>query len=1148
MSYQEMNRKLLFSKVLLIICLIAPFGHIRSIPVIEDLNSSKAAIKNESFEINNIQFEHVDLGGVLSNSAIYSVLQDHLGFMWFGTQIGLVKYDGYEITVYRNDSQNPESLSDDSVYALHEDAAGNLWIGTRSGGLNLFDRNREVFKVYRHQEDDPNSLSHDQVYTIFGDSDGILWIGTRNGLDRFDHKKGVFTTFQHNEDDANSISSNVVHAIIQTQAGSLWVGAGSELNYFDIKNESFKHISRQLQNHENQADNTILSLSSGDQNMLWIGREEGIELFNIEAGKFSKKLKLSGDSSDSQAISIITIYQDRHDILWIGTLNHGIFLADGQTGTVTQYRHKPDDSDSLSDDMVFSIYQDAAGNYWICTLSGVNYFDPNARKFHTYLTPDGNEDEADNSTINAIAHDKENGLWIGTTNSGLEYLNRETKEVTQYRFIPEDSQSIQSDKIWSLLVDKDGVLWVGTGGGGLSRFNKTSKTFTNYRHDPQNPGSLIDNNITRILQDRTGALWLATNNGLDRFDAAEEIFTHYQHQPGRPGSLSEYRAVALCEDHQGILWIGTWGEGLYALDLSTVEKTSPEDTFFTNYRNQANNPDSLSSNNVFTIHEDVNGTLWVGTQSGLNRFHRESGVFTVYNKQDGLPSNIIVGILEDPHPPGSSQGSHLWLSTEGLSRFDTGKVEFTNYDVQDGLASNSSALGAYYRNERGEMFFGTTSGITYFHPHNIIDNAYIPPVVLTNFQIYNEPVPIGDNSPLDAHINVKSSLELDYTDSVITFEYAALNYTNPEKNQYSYKLEGLDKDWNNVGTRRFATYTTLPPGTYTFRVRGSNNDGVWNTEGLSLKIVVNPPWWKTWWAYSIYGMIIVGMIFGYNYYRMKEKNRRVAQLEAEVSERTIYLQSTNRQLQTEIKERWRAEQELQTLNQELENRVNERTLRVRQLAARLAETEEIERQKIAAELHDQISQNLVALSVSLEILRGELQPPAENIQSNSNPLKYIGNMHQIVQQTSQRIRGLMEDLRPPALEEYGLLAALRWNSSQLSLANQIQIDVTGNQILPRPSPAVETALFRIAQEATINAIHHSNAATIQIKLQDAPHQIRLIICDDGIGFDLQNPPLSKERKHWGLQIMTERAESVGGSFLIETAPGKGVTITVEVKK
>jgi AraC-like DNA-binding protein len=583
----------------------------------------------------------------------------------------------------------------------------------------------------------------------------------------------------------------------------------------------------------------------------------------------------------------------------------------GSSPTFIHYRYDPNNPNCLKNNAVESIYEDRSGVLWIGIYRGglnklilrdIRGVDRERNQFIHYQTIPNNHNSLSNNAVNAICEDRRGILWVGTDGGGLNKITPPGKEGEPLTFQhhhndPRDPHSLSDNIVTCICEDHLGVLWIGTYTGGLNKLEpithdeknnqkllqgvqgdgfleksppgrrrQKNLIFTHYKNEPGSPKSLSNNFIMTIYEDRSGELWIGTiDGGLNRFDRNAETFSHFQNSPGNPNSLSGNSVFSIHEDRSGSLWVGTL-TGLNQL-------ASPQTTRFTRYMNQPGNPNSLSNNFVRVIYEDRSGVLWIGTNGGgLNQLipgeHGASPGFRCYREKDGLPNNVIVGILED------DQGN-LWISTKkGISKFNPGTGQFTNYDGRDGLQSDEFNRGAFFKSKSGEMFFGGNNGFNIFNPDKIKGNSYIPPIVITDFQLFNQSLAIGklDNGRtiLRKSITETREIELSYKDYVFSLQFAALHYVNPSKNQYAYIMEGLDSQWNEVGSRHFVTYTTLPPGKYVFRVKGSNNDGVWNEQGVFLNITITPPFYKTWWFYGLVALVIILAGLGIHFYRVRQ--------------------------------------------------------------------------------------------------------------------------------------------------------------------------------------------------------------------------------------------------------------------------------------
>jgi DNA-binding response OmpR family regulator/signal transduction histidine kinase/ligand-binding sensor domain-containing protein/class 3 adenylate cyclase len=826
----------------------------------------------------DIKFKHLSIEDGLSQNTVYAILQDSMGFLWFGTQDGLNKYDGYRFTVYRHKPQNSQGLSHNEVFALLEDSRGVLWIGT-GNGLNQYDRQQDKFIHYFHDPKNPNSLSHNHVWSIYEDNTGLLWIGTSGGgLNKFDPQTGQFTHYQHDPQNPYSLNHDTVWPLYQDKTGMLWIGTdGGGLNKFDPKSGKFTHY---LPNPQKPDDlsNFLTSIYEDQTGTLWIGSFGGLHQFDRQSESFSHYFSEPKNPHSLSYRAVWAITEDGMGNLWVGTDGGGLNQFDRQTGHFLHHQHKPLYPTSLNNDHIFSLYQDRAGTVWVGTNGGgLNQFNRAQEKFNHYFPVPNNPNTLNNKDVFAIYEDREGILWVGTETGGLNKFERQRQKVTHYLNDPENPNSLSHNEVQTIYEDSNGILWIGTYGGGLNRFNRQHNNFVSYKNNPDNPNSLSDNYVMSIHEDKKGNLWIGTRGGLNQYDRQLDKFVvRYYHSPQNPYSLSYEEVSVIYEDCTGVLWIGTPGGGLNKIDPQT-ETGLPGS--LVRYQHDTQNPTSLSNDEILSIHEDATATLWIGTSGGgLNQFNRETQTFTHYKEEDGLANDTVYGILEDE--PG-----YLWLSTnKGLSKFNPKTKTFRNYDVSDGLQSNEFNANACHKSRRGELFFGGINGFNAFYPLKVKDNPYIPPIAITGFKIFNQPVSFGENSPLQQPISETHAITLAYHQSFFAFEFAALNFLQPEKNQYAYKLEGFDQDWNEMGTQRNTNYTYMPHGTYQFRVKGSNNDNVWNEEGTAIQITILPPLWKTWWAYTLYVLTILAIIVSYIRAQQRKLLAKQQELEHEQQE------------------------------------------------------------------------------------------------------------------------------------------------------------------------------------------------------------------------------------------------------------------------
>lgn len=844
---------------------------------------------------NRIRFEHISIEQGLSQSSVLCMLQDSKGFLWFGTWDGLNKYDGYSFTVYKYDPEDPYSLGDNTVWSMVEDRAGVLWVGT-GRGLDKFDRETGRFVHYQNDPGDPRSMSGNRVSSVYEDHSGALWVGTEDGLNRFERNTKQFTHYRNDPGDPRSLGNDTVRSIYEDRAGVLWIGTRGGLDRFDRETGYFTHYRSDPNDPYSLSGDTVVAIHEDQAGAFWIGTtSRGLNRFDRETGRFTPYRYHPNDPRSLSSDAVTAIYEDQSGTLWIGTSEDGLNQFDRESEEFIHYQHDPGDPGSLSNDRVWSIYEDRSGVLWIGTNGGgLNTFDVRRRGFVRYQHDPNDPDSLGYNDVLGIYEDTSGALWIGTAGGGLDRLDRETGRFTHYRNDPNDPYSLSGDFVVALYVDRAGVLWAGTYGQGLNRFDQETDHFIHYQHDPNNPRSLSDNVVYSIYEDRSGVLWIGTlGGGLDQFDRQTESFTHYKSDLADPQSLSGDDIRSIYEDPAGALWIGT-DEGLNRFDRATGR--------FTRYQHDPNNPNSLGDDLVLSVHQDQLGVLWIGTNgSGLDKLDPKTGTFAHYREKDGLPNNVVYGILEDNR-------GNLWLSTnKGISKFDPRTEVFKNYDVKDGLQSNEFNGGSYHQSKNGEMFFGGVNGLTAFYPENIKDNPYIPPIVLTSLTRGGENVEPGMATESVKEVSFR------WPNNFFEFEFAALSYSRPEKNQYAYMLERFDKDWNYIGTRRFGKYTNLPGGTYTLRLKGSNSDGTWNEEGISVIVTIVPRFWETWWFRGCMALVLVGGVVGGYRLRVRNIEARSRELEKQVEERTRALEQRTQELEERTHETERRRQELEAL-------------------------------------------------------------------------------------------------------------------------------------------------------------------------------------------------------------------------------------------
>jgi ligand-binding sensor domain-containing protein/signal transduction histidine kinase len=923
---------------------------------------------------NNLRFERLNSGQGLSQNSVLSIAQDQQGYMWFGTWDGLNRFDGTHFTVYQNNDQESTSLSDNTVSVLYVDRDGILWAGTPDGGLNRFDRHTEKFDHFHFDPTDPQSLSSNCISAILEDSAGNLWVGTCNsGLNRLDRQTGQFVHYHQAHNDPKSLGNDAVTIIYEDHQGTIWVGTGSGLDRYKPDINGFTHFVNDPDNPSSYAGATPTAILEDRNGAMWIGTfDHGLEKYNRTNGVFKHYRHDTFNPDSINHDFIRALLEDENGAIWIATYGGGIDRLIPENGHFIHHQRQTNDPQSLSSDIATTLFQDKSGIIWVGTNGqGLNRYNPRNSVFFHYRHLPGQSFSLSHPEVNAILVDSSGYLWVGSA-QGLDRIQQSTGNFTHYIFNPNNPNSLSGNLVTSLLEDNQGMIWVGTLNTGLNRYDPIARKFIRFRNTPDRPYSLSSDLVTCIFQDRADRVWIGTADaGLNRLitnsipakgksiapvDPAWSIvegnrssfeqeradlevasvniipdqelfipgsFKRYTASLNIPASLSSNDIRVITEDENGLLWIGT-NRGLDRFDPNTATAT--------NFSHNPEDPDSLGNNQVISLLVGSDGAVWVGTDGGgLDRLDRKTGRFSHFSEVNGLPNNVIYGILED------GQGD-LWLSTnKGLSRFNPHAGDSHNYGVQDGLQGDEFNKGAYTKAKDGELFFGGYNGISAFYPEQIGENRFVPPVTFVSFTQNGQPLNL--ERPLDD----VQAITLNWPDNFFEFEFTALGYTNPDQYQYAYWLENFDQGWNAIGVQHFGRYTNLPGGNYRLHIQASNSDGYSETKSMSIQVV--PPLWQTWWFRGLLSALIAAILVGGYSLRLKSIRTQNRMLEHLVHERTTDLEQTTLNLEER--------------NREIEHRRSE-------LEA-LYEADEVLRQHLQL---DQVLQALV--DVAVDVLKADL--------------------------------------------------------------------------------------------------------------------------------------------------------------------------------
>ncbi len=784
-----------------------------------------------------IAFTTLSVENGLSQNSALSIAQDNRGFIWVGTRDGLNKYDTRGFTVYKNNPSNKNSISDSYLLSLLGDSQGVLWAGTLNG-LNRYNPEHDNFERI-------TNLTNDTISVIYEDTKHRLWIGTENGLNLLvDREHNEFKHLFCNNSAQTRIGFKV-HSIYEDHEGTLWVGTSTGLLKINGQNDSYRYqlFKHEINKPKSLSGDFITSILEDFQQRLWIGTQyNGLQRFNKTDTSFSHFVHNDADPTSLINDNIRKLILDKTGKIWIGTQD-GLSIMDPSDKTFTSYQHDPEDKSSISQNSIHSIFKDTNGTMWIGTyFGGVDVAYSNA---FTLYQNNRSSKSISNNVISSIVEDRHHNFWIGTEGGGLNYLYRQSGNFISYKNIPKDTTSLPSNLVKLVYIDKSGNVWAGVHGGGLCLFDSAKGRFKQFINVEQQNKDVTDvSEIITMLEDSHGRLWVGSLNGLTYVDNRDGYFR--KHTKPAPFNLPVTNVHYLFEDIQKNLWIGT-SAGLFKL-ADSAKQPIP---FVENVKGKTVSTQPF----VNCIFQDSKGRIWIGTQlGGIGLCDLATKHITYFTEKDGLANNNVMGILEAPN-------GDLWISTNnGLSRFNINKKHFKTYTSGDGLAGNQFNYNAFFKDSKGKFFFGGYNGISSFYPDKIESNDYISPVVFTGLKLFNQPIAInGPDGLLQKDISLTQNILLHYNQNVFTVDFALLNFIKNSKNKYAYKLDGFDKDWNETNTPS-AAYTNLSPGEYTFWAKGANNDGVWS-QPISLKIQILPPYWRTWWAYGIYVLLLVLLVF-----------------------------------------------------------------------------------------------------------------------------------------------------------------------------------------------------------------------------------------------------------------------------------------------
>lgn len=1106
-----------------------------------------------------VVFEKVRTQNNQNVTIIHSILHGSDGFIWMGTVDGLFRYDGNSYKIFRHVKDDPESLSSNSIRCIFEDRDGFIWIGTQGGGICKFDKESEKFTTF-NQEFGFNS---DNAWEIFQDKSGYLWIGTWNyGLFRTLPLSGTdeieqFESFRFDKEDPTSISHNIIREIFEDSKNNMWFGTqGGGLNKLNKKTNSFVRYQAAPDNDGALLNNGVYAILEDSDGSLWIGTNGGgLHEFNPKTGVFIRHYE---DFSNR----ITSLKKISKKSLLIGT-ESGIRFFNTEEKTFHYLHETPGNSNELNDKLIRTVYIDNKNMAWVGTESGL-YKQAITKNFHHFRHEPFDGNSLSFNTIRAIHEDGHGKLWIGTLGKGLNVYDPKPQKWSIINSSSRSIRGLKDNTITSIYIDKNNVVWIGTNNGYLHKYTDGSKYMQSFllEKQPLNTPNIIQG----IIGDENGVIWVGTENGICRFDSKNNTWRHIKHDPKNEASLSgnNIQSKALAFDLDGNLWVGTWSNGLNFISADELYKINPK---VSHWKFDEFNHNSISNNNILAIHADKRGIIWLGTYGGgLNSYDPKKNKFKAFTTDEGLPNNIIFGILED-------EVGNLWLSTNnGLARFNPEDESCVTYSVSDGLQGNAFFWGASHKSAGGNMYVGGQNGFNMFLPDEIQQNKQEPDIVITGVSVFNK------EKEFSKVVHKLNKIKLSHLDKYLTIRFAALDFTEPSRNQYKYMLEGFDADWVDCGTENSANYTNLPGGHYTFRVIGSNNDGIWNNKGVSLAIYIVPSLWETTWFRILILVLFIVLIFSSYFIRVNRINKKQVSLQRMVDARTLELNLANNKLADNNKELSAQHEELElqrnyilSQNSELEehrnnleNIVIERTKQLEQAKNKAEESDRIKTAFLTNMSHELRTPLNAIVGFSNLLNEQDITPEekseyVDHINVNSDSLLVLVN--DILDLSNIESEHLQFSEESFALKEILTEITSYWHQQSLNKKIDFRFDLSNVN-----SHQVNTDRHRLKQILTNfinNAFKFTEKGFVKLSVDIKPEEYVFAVEDTGIGipeehkeviFDrftkLENVSTKKlyRGSGLGLAIAARLADLLHGKIWVDSTVNEGSTFYLSLPR
>ncbi len=1067
----------------------------------------------------DLKFKYITVDQGLSSNRVFCMYRDNKQFLWIGTDMGLNRYDGYQtIKKYFHNDSVERSLSDNTVRCINEDSKGNLFAGT-SQGLNLYDKADDSFTLFNYDSNNPNSISSGNINSMYLDKKGNFWImAGGNCLNKWVPEKKQFVRYKFKEDDKAFYNST--QSIAEDSKGNIWVVSYAR-GIYCLQPGADKLIEYKGKGID-FGDKTTKSLYIDEQDIIWIASNGGgFHSFDPSNGKTEHYYTNENGKGVNQKLLRWVIAENNRYLL-IAVNQGGINRFDKLTKTFEYITYNGENESGLNNNGVWTLYKDKEGILWAGTGNGgVNYYNPKEYNFELFRHTNNSAISPSDNTIGGFYEDSQGMIWIATDGQGVNLFDPSTKKFKVFKHNPANPFSISGNTIRNFEEDNDHNLWIGTWDNGLNKYDRKTGKFHSYMPLKNDPSSISGQGVWHIKKDWKGLLWLSIyGKGIEIFDKDKGVIKRFNIDAKHPEANSSIPQFV--EDGQRYMWACSW-KGMYRYDRTTDK--------FTAFKN-------FPDNDIRTFYKDSRGNYWAGSfNKGLFLMNFDGKIKKVYNDKNGLPNNQIHAIVEDLH-------GNLWISTNfGISQFNPVKETFKNYFKSDGLQGNQFFTLSYLKTRSGKIYFGGFNGFNAFYPDNLKTNQTLPPVYFTSFEIFNRPASYGKpGSPLQSDISEVKQIILPWSQSVFSLGFTAVNYTFSQKNQYAYKLENFDKDWNYVGSTRSATYTNLDPGEYIFKVKASNNDGFWNEQGTSVKIIITPPLWMTWWFKTGVLFLITGSAAAFYFLRMNAVKAQKRQLEQKVREQTAQLLTSNLQLLTANEQERKARLEsddanraksifLATMSHEIRTPMNG----VIGMASLLLQTEQSDEQRGYTQIISTSGENL------LSVINGILD--FSKIESGKMELE-----------------NTLFDLQTCIKEALDIFS-FKASETGLRLAYHINSDV----------PSTITGDSLRLRQVLINLIGNAMKFTAAGEIFIGVHLLKPVISntlllefevrDTGIGipadkierlfkaFSQVDP--SATRKHGGtglgLVICEKLVKLMGGDISVSSVLGKGTTFTFSIQ-